>query len=151
MAETRAQFWQRRGSELQRMRKNYLCTLYRSLGGLGGKYPPEKWRKDELASSIVDIEWARMPDGEKLPDPPRLTPPCDVCGRGSFAVAHRYGGEHHYRYTADPEAKWVPESEEEAERLEQLAAEPVTEKEILANPPFPPASVRGVDGSRVGV
>lgn len=122
MAETRTQFWHRRGRELDKKRKADLCALYRRLGGLGGIHPPEKWRKDEVVSSIVDIEWGRLPEEQKLPDPPRMTPPCDECGAGQEARAHRHGGDHHYRYTAS-DKPWVPESEEEAERLEKLGVE----------------------------
>lgn len=120
MAETRQQYYGHRSRELDRMRKGALCVLYRSLGGLGGKYPPEMWRKDEVISSIVDIEWDRLPADQKKPDPPRLTPPCDTCGLGQNATPHRYGGPHHYAYTHDPDKPWVPESEAEAARLEQL-------------------------------
>jgi hypothetical protein len=122
MSETRQQYWIRRSAELSKHTKATLCARYRAMGGLGGKYPPEKWRKDEVATSIIDIEWDRLPAEQKLPDPPRLTPPCDTCGKGENATTHRYGGEHHYTNTWDPDAKWVPESEAEAERLEQLAA-----------------------------
>ena len=121
-AETKTQHWHRRGRELNRMRKTELCALYRRLGGLGGIRPPEKWRKDEVVSSIVDIEWCRLPDDRKLPDPPRLTPPCDTCGQGQDATPHRYGGDHHYVNTFDPDKPWVPESEAEAERPAELGA-----------------------------
>jgi hypothetical protein len=121
MSETRTQHWRRRGAELDKKRKADLCAMYRQLGGLGGKYPPEKWRKDEVITSIIEIEWDRLPEDRKLPDPPRLTPPCDVCGKGENATAHRYGGDHHHRNTFNPDQEWVPESEAEAERLEQLA------------------------------
>lgn len=107
MAETRTGFWLRRGRELDKMRKGELCAMYRQLGGLGGVHPPERWRKDEVVSSIVDIEWGRLPDGQKAPEPVRLTPPCDVCGGGEGAPAHEYG-DHHYRYTYDPNREWVP-------------------------------------------
>lgn len=120
MAETRMQFFARRRATLDRLRKGELLVRYRELGGLGGIHPPEKWRKDELVSSIVDMEWGRLPEGEKLPDPPHLTPPCDVCDLGQFALAHALGGSHHYAYTHAPEKKWVPESEAEAERLKRL-------------------------------
>lgn len=57
----------------------------------------------------------------------RFTPPCDTCGQGESATAHgavvkgrRRPGMHNYTYTFDPEAKWVPESEAEAERLKRL-------------------------------
>lgn len=119
-AETRTQHWVRRGGELDRKRKAELCAMYRQLGGLGGKYPPEKWRKDEVITSIVEIEWSRLPAERKRPDPPRLTPACDECGKGEYAAPHHYGGDHNYHYTHDAEKPWVPESEAEAERLARL-------------------------------
>lgn len=119
--ETRNTHHRRRSTELNKQNKTALCALYRSLGGLGGIHPPEKWRKDEVLNSIIDIEWGRLPDDHKLPDPPRLTPPCDECGQGGSATAHRYGGTHNYRYTHNPDVAWVPESEKEAERLALLA------------------------------
>lgn len=121
MAETKMQHWRRRGAELSKHTKAGLCARYRELGGLGGKYPLEKWRKDEVINSIVEMEWDRLPEDRKLPDPPRLTPPCDVCGKGQNATAHRVGGDHNYTNTFDQDQQWVPESEAEAERLEQLA------------------------------
>lgn len=120
MAEHRTQHWLRRGAALSKLRKAELCAMYRALGGLGGKYPPEKWRKDEVVTSIVEMEWSRLPEDAKLPDPPRMTPPCDTCGGGQNAEAHRYGGDHHYRNTFDADAAWVPESEKEAIRIEGL-------------------------------
>lgn len=120
MAETRTQYWMRRGSVLTHLRKAKLCALYRELGGLGGTHPPETWYKDEIVSSIVDMEWSRLPESEKLPDPPFLTPPCDTCGAGQDAAAHRAGGDHHYSHVHDPDRAWVPASEEEAERLRLL-------------------------------
>lgn len=121
--ETKAQHWLRRGPELSRQRKTDLVALYRRLGGLGGIHPPEKWRKEEIVTSIIEMEWTRLPEERRLPDPPSMTPPCDICGKGENATAHRYGGDHHYRFTHNPDAKWVPESEAEAERLEKLAAD----------------------------
>lgn len=47
--------------KLERLTKGALVATYRSLGGLGGIYPPEKWRKDELASSIAEMEERRDP------------------------------------------------------------------------------------------
>lgn len=129
MTETRHQHWLRRSLELNRKRKAELCTLYRRLGGLGGIHPPEKWRKDEVITSIVEMEWDRLPADQKKPDPPRLTPPCDECGQGQNATAHHYGGDHHYRYTHNPDAVWVPESEAEAARLEQLERDQEPEPE----------------------
>ncbi len=123
MPETKHQHWSRRGLELGKIRKAQLCTMYRQLGGLGGIHPPEKWRKDEVISSIVDMEWSRLPEDQKLPDPPRLCPPCDVCGLGEQAEPHRHGGDHHYYYTFDPDKPWVPVSEAEAERLAQQQGE----------------------------
>lgn len=113
--------YRRRSKELGRYAKADLCVEYRRLGGLGGLYPPEKWRKDEVISSICDMEWDRLPEDQRKPDPPMLTPPCDLCGMGESAKAHRFDGGHNYRYTHDPDVTWVPESEEEAERLKLLA------------------------------
>ncbi len=118
--ETRQTHYNRRSTELNRQNKTSLCALYRSLGGLGGIHPPEKWRKDEVITSIIDIEWDRLPEDRKLPDPPRLSPPCDNCGHGQDALAHRYGGDHHYTYTHNPDVAWVPVSEAEAERIKTL-------------------------------
>lgn len=123
-SETQQEHFQRRRRDLEKKSKPELCSLYRQLGGLGGVHPPEKWRKDEVVSSIVEIEWSRLPEDQKQPNPPRLTPPCDTCGQGENAGAHRYGGEHHYVYTHNPDAKWVPESEEEAKRIQELGAAP---------------------------
>ena len=120
MAETRQQYYTRRSRDLDRRRKSELCALYRKLGRLGGIHPPEKWRKDEVISSIVDIEWSGLPEDQKKADPPRLTPPCDRCGAGQQAKAHGSDGTHNYRYTHDPDKPWVPESEAEAARLEKL-------------------------------
>ena len=120
MAETKQQHWLRRGLELNKVTKGQLCTMYRQLGGLGGTHPVEKWYKEEIISSIVDMEWSRLPEDQKKPDPPRLTPPCDICGKGENATAHRYAGDHNWRNTYDPDKAWVPESEAEAERLEQM-------------------------------
>lgn len=119
-AETRTQYWMRRGSVLGHMRKPQLVALYRKLGGLGGIHPPEKWYKEEIISSIVDMEWSRLPEDQKKPDPPRLTPPCDTCDGGQNAFAHRAGGDHNYNYVHDPDKAWVPESEAEAERIQRL-------------------------------
>lgn len=120
MRETKMQHWRRRHRELNKTTKAQLCVLYRQLGGLGGMHPPEKWRKDEVITSITEMEWDRLPEDQKLPDPPRLTPPCDVCGKGTHATAHRAGGDHNWRNTAVPEQQWVPESEDEEQRLLQL-------------------------------
>lgn len=45
-----------RGADLSRMTKAQLISRYRQLGGLGGIHPPEKWRKDELVTSILEME-----------------------------------------------------------------------------------------------
>ncbi|MEU9703025.1 hypothetical protein [Streptomyces sp. NPDC047981] len=113
MPETRTQHWTRRSRELNKQAKAQLCTLYRSLGGLGGIHPPEKWRKDEVVTSITDMEWSRLPEELKAPDPVHLTPPCDVCGKGEGAPAHEYGGEHNYTTTHDPDKQWVPYREDD--------------------------------------
>lgn len=119
IAQTRDRHWLVRRQELARLTKGELCALYRRLGGLGGSAPPEKWEKEEVANSIVGIEWDRLPDDQKLPDPLRLCPPCDACGKGEQAASHGPAG-HHYHYTHDPDAEWVPVSEAEADRLVKL-------------------------------
>ncbi|WP_405807797.1 hypothetical protein [Streptomyces sp. NBC_01187] len=119
-AQTRQDHWLFRGQELSKLSKSRLCALYRSLGGLGETYPPEKWTKEEVVNLIVEMEWDRLPANQKLPDPPRLSPPCDTCGKGEQAAPHRGGGDHNYSYTHDPDVEWVPESETEADRLAKL-------------------------------
>jgi hypothetical protein len=126
--ETKQQHWLRRGQQLRVKRKAELCALYRRLGGLGGIHPPEKWTKDEVVTSIIEIEWRRLPDDQKIPDPPFLTPPCDECGAGENATAHHYGGDHNYRYTQS-DKPWVPASEKEAERI----ARDFPQQEVLAD------------------
>jgi hypothetical protein len=128
MAETRMQHWRRRGAELGKLRKAELCALYRRLGGMGGIHPPESWRKDEVITSITEIEWQRLPADQKLPDPPRREPPCDECGTGSESLIHQTR-EHHYRNTYDPDKAWVPVSEAEAERIAREFPEQVTEEQ----------------------
>lgn len=111
MAETRMQFWHRRGRALHAMRKAELCALYRKLGGLGGIHPPEKWTKEEVVNAVADIEWDRLPDDAKKSVPEHISPPCDQCGKGEYVSAHTYGGSHNYHYTADPRKEWVPSRE----------------------------------------
>jgi len=101
------QYHRRRARELNRQNKAVLCALFRRLGGMGGVHPPEKWRKDEVVAAITDMEYRRLPDAQKKPEPPLMCPPCDKCGGGENARAHRYGGEHHYVNTYDPDATWV--------------------------------------------
>ncbi len=125
MAETRHQYYVRRSVDLNRRRKSELCALYRKLGGLGGTHPPEKWTREEVIASIAEMEWGGLPEDQKKPDPPRLTPPCGTCGQGQGATAHgakahREGTGHNYAYTHDPSVPWVPESEDEAARIERL-------------------------------
>lgn len=106
LKETRTQFWRRRGGELGKKRKDDLCYLYRQLGGLGGAYPPEKWRKDEVVNAIVDIEWGRLPEDQKAPEPPLYDPPCGTCGAGYYP---EHPDDHNYHYTAGEasEADWI--------------------------------------------
>lgn len=111
MAETRMEFWHRRGRELHGMRKAELIALYRKLGGLGGTYPPEKWTKEEVLTSVADIEWRRLPDDQKKAAPEHMSPPCDECGKGQDVAAHAYGGSHNYVVTNDPCKPWVPSRE----------------------------------------
>jgi hypothetical protein len=64
-----------RRRELARMPKHQLCRMYRTgvstpdgrIGCyLGGMYPLEQWRKDEVISSILAIEYSTyMPDGAR--------------------------------------------------------------------------------------
>lgn len=110
MAETQQEHRQRRSRELNKLRKAELCALYRRMGGLGGIHPPEKWRKDEVLSSIIEMEWSRLPEDQKAPDPPQFSPPCDTCGKGENF--HPYGHDHHYVYTFDPDKPWVPDGPE---------------------------------------
>jgi len=119
IARTRDRHWLVRSQELSKLTKGELCALYRRLGGLGGTVPPEKWTKEEVANSIVGIEWDRLPDQQKLPGPPFLCPPCDVCGTGEQSASHGAGG-HQYSYTHDPRVEWVPVSEAAADRLAAL-------------------------------
>lgn len=105
------EFWHRRGRELHKLRKAELITLYRSLGGLGGTYPPEKWTKEEVLTSVADIEWRRLPDDAKKAAPEHMSPPCDECGKGQDVSAHQYGGSHNYVVTHDPCKAWVPSRE----------------------------------------
>lgn len=46
---------------LGRLTKGALIASYRQMGGLGGMYPPEKWRKDEVLSSVAEMEERRNP------------------------------------------------------------------------------------------
>jgi hypothetical protein len=114
MSETRDQHWQRRSPELAKRTKADLVALYRRMGGMGGTHPPEKWYKEELISSIVDMEWRRLPEEVKVTDPILFSHPCDVCGNGQGDPAHAAGGEHHYCYTFDPAGRLVPHREEPA-------------------------------------
>ncbi|MEU6979618.1 hypothetical protein [Streptomyces sp. NPDC046371] len=68
MPETEMQHWRRRGRELNKLTKTRLCALYRDLGGLGGIHPPEEWRKDEIITSITEMEWNRLPEEQKAPE-----------------------------------------------------------------------------------
>lgn len=54
-----------RRRELSQLTKARLCAMYRAgvrtpSGGIGryagGMYPPEQWRKDEVITSILEIE-----------------------------------------------------------------------------------------------
>lgn len=105
MAETRTQHWRRRSTELAKHTKHTLCAKYRALGGLGGTQPPEKWRKDEVINSIVDIEWSRLPDSAKAEEHGPFDPPCETCGQSY----QPHPKDHHYHYThgAAPEAEWL--------------------------------------------
>lgn len=95
--ETKQQHWLRRGRELNRMNKAGLCALYRRLGGLGGIHPPEKWRKDEVINSIVDIEWGRLPDDRKASAPEPAEPSC-AHGCGLAVGEHTRETGHWFTY-----------------------------------------------------
>jgi hypothetical protein len=49
--------------ELHRMTHPALCARYRALGYIGGLHPLEKWLKEELISSILDLEARRAKAG----------------------------------------------------------------------------------------
>lgn len=53
----------RRRITLGKLRKAEVIARYRQLGGLGGMYPPEKWRKDEVVTSVAEMEEQRNPAG----------------------------------------------------------------------------------------
>lgn len=54
--------------ELNRQTKASLVAMYKRLGGLGGLYPPEKWRKDEIIDSIIRaLEARRAREAERDP------------------------------------------------------------------------------------
>lgn len=59
----------RRRTELEHMAKAALCALYRDMGYIGGKYPPEVWRKDEVINAILVLEEDRA----------GTVAGCDVC------------------------------------------------------------------------
>ena len=56
-------------TELAKMTKTQLCALYRQMGGLGGMYPPEKWRKDEIISSILYAQNAQAREPVTIESP----------------------------------------------------------------------------------
>lgn len=101
MRQTRTQYWRARGQTLRVMTKTPLIDLYRRLGGLGGAHPVHQWRKDEIISSIIDMEWSRLPETVKMPDRPIFDPPCDGCGTGPESFYHSIDNTdgHHYHYT----------------------------------------------------
>lgn len=120
MTEHRMQHHQRRARELNKQTKAALCALYRRMGGLGGFHNgkavgPEEWRKDEVITSITEMEWRRLPDDEKAPDPVFKQPPCDDCGGGAESTAHRLGGTHNYTTGRNPDAEWIPVGQEPTE------------------------------------
>lgn len=45
-----------RARELMKLTKAQLLVRYTALGGLGGKYPPHTWRKDEIVTSVWEME-----------------------------------------------------------------------------------------------
>lgn len=94
--ETRMEHWLRRGRELDKMRKADLCAMYRRMGYLWSPHPPEKWRKDEVVNSIVDLEWGSLPDDRKAPEPEVHEPPCAECG--GTPDDHTEGEGHRYHY-----------------------------------------------------
>jgi hypothetical protein len=79
-----------RRRELAKMTKTRLCRMYRNgittprgtiTQWIGGMHPPEQWRKDEVISSILRIEYP-PPDAE--PDGPRVC--CPGCGTPDTAA-----------------------------------------------------------------
>lgn len=49
--------------ELNRMTHPALCARYRAIGHIGGMHPLEKWQKEELISSILELEARRAKAG----------------------------------------------------------------------------------------
>lgn len=49
----------KRYRELSRIKKAELCDMLREGGLIASKHPPEKWRKDEVIHSLIDIEEIR--------------------------------------------------------------------------------------------
>lgn len=48
-----------RSQELGKLTKRRLCQMLREGGLIGSMHPPEKWTKDEVISSIIDLEEIR--------------------------------------------------------------------------------------------
>ena len=97
MAETKQQHWLRRGRELNKMRKAELCALYRRVGHVWSANPLESWRKDEIISGIVDLEWTGLPDDQKAPTPEPYEPPC-AAGCGLAVGEHTKDTGHWFTY-----------------------------------------------------
>lgn len=95
--ETKHQHWLRRGQELNRMRKGELCALYRRLGHVWSANPLESWRKDEIVSGIVDLEWSQLPKDRKVVTPEPVDPPC-AKGCGLTVGEHTKATGHWYTY-----------------------------------------------------
>jgi hypothetical protein len=45
--------------ELRKMTKTALCRMARELGAMGGVHPLERWTKDEVVYTIIDLEGNR--------------------------------------------------------------------------------------------
>jgi hypothetical protein len=95
--ETKHQHWLRRGRELNKMRKAELCALYRRMGHIWSANPLETWRKDEVISGIVDLEWTVLPDDRKAPTPEPVEPAC-AKGCGLAVGEHTKATGHWFTY-----------------------------------------------------
>ena len=93
--------------------------LFRSrrLGGRGGTHQPEQWRKDEVVSCVVRMEWDRLPEHEKMPTPVFMQPPCADCGEGPGESQHEEGWGHRYK-TVGNDAPWVPNRQADVQAYE---------------------------------
>lgn len=58
---------------LNKMRKAELCALYRKLGHVWSAHPIETWRKDEVVSGILEIEFREERAAERANAPEDFT------------------------------------------------------------------------------